>query len=76
MCQNGFGQGRCVLGLLYYEMFRVFVRTVLAPRAESPAMVGRLSAHVVQCGQCSGISSWQVPDRPAWACGLSRLDIF
>jgi hypothetical protein len=56
MCQNGIGQGQCVFMSLYYELSGVFVRTVRGLGANSPTMVDRQSAHVVQYGQCSGIS--------------------
>jgi hypothetical protein len=56
MCQNGFGQGRCVFMSLYYGLSGAFARTAHGPRADSSAMVGRQSARVVQYSQCSGFS--------------------
>jgi hypothetical protein len=56
MCQNGFGQGRCVFKSLYYALSGGFARTVCSPGVDSPTMVGGQSARVVQYSQCSGIS--------------------
>jgi hypothetical protein len=50
MCQNGIGKGQCVFMSLYYGLSRVFARIVSGPGADSPAMVGRQSARVVQYG--------------------------
>jgi hypothetical protein len=56
MCQNGFGQGRCVFMSLYYRLSRAFARVVRGPGADSPVMVGGQSDRVIQYGQCYGIS--------------------
>jgi hypothetical protein len=55
--QNGFWQGLCVLGLLYYRPSEALSRTVLTPRGGPSSHVGQIVCHDFQYGQCSSVSS-------------------
>jgi hypothetical protein len=57
VCQNGFGQGLCVLSCYTKDCSGLLPGRYLVLGAVSPAMVGGQSAHIVQYGQSSGVSS-------------------